>query len=129
MSFTINETVSKIRPKDEIKVEVGRVSGKLGMFTGISGEYWISMIPSLNITGYGETEEESKSDLTYNLEVFCLDLLGLSKDLQQRELRKLGWELNKFLQKRYSSSFVDRDGVLQNFDFPEDVKTRLLEAA
>jgi hypothetical protein len=44
------------------------------------------------------------------------------------ELKKLGWTKHKYFKKQYSSSFVDENGVLQNFDFPEQVKKTILEA-
>lgn len=43
--------------------------------TFIDGEFWVSVIPSLDVTGYGKTEEEAIKDMEYNLEIYYEDLL------------------------------------------------------
>jgi hypothetical protein len=124
----------KIKPlkgvhKEKIKISPNSIHGVFLNFTGKSGDHWISIIPSLNISGYGNTENEAIQDLEYNVEVFSKDLFKLDHLQRVKELKKLGWTKHKYLKKQYSSSFVDENGVLQNFDFPEQVKKTILEAA
>lgn len=113
--------------KEFLKLTKNGLKGKLLNFTGKSGEYWISIIPSLNVSGYGDTESDATKDLEYNLKIFCKDLFELSKDQRDAELKSMGWSKNKFFGKQYSSVYVDENGVLQNFDSPKQVKRTILE--
>ncbi|WP_405199067.1 hypothetical protein [Christiangramia sp. LLG6405-1] len=114
---------------ERITVKANGLKGNFICLSGKSGDFWVSVIPSLNTSGYGSTEEESKEDLKYNLDLFCEDLFALDRVSMNRELSKLGWSRDKFFKKRYSSSYVDENGVLQNFDSPKDVKKSVLETA
>ena len=78
-----------------------------------------------------KTEEEAQSDLQYNLNLFCKDLFSLKPEQRIAELKKMGWYNDKLFRKQFSSAFVDENGVLQNFDFPTEVKktSTELEAA
>jgi predicted RNase H-like HicB family nuclease len=38
------------------------------------GKYWISFIPSLNVSGYGKTKSDAMQDLDYNIVVLLKDL-------------------------------------------------------
>jgi hypothetical protein len=101
----------------------------LKCFTGEQGEFWVSIIPSLNVSGYGNNEEEAIEDLRFNFNVMCHDLFAINEIQRKAELNKLGWNINKFFKKRYSKAFVDENGILQNFDHPELVKKSILETA
>ena len=125
---TFTELVKKFE-NEKITVKTNGLKGNFICLSGKSGDHWISIIPSLNTSGYGSTEEDSKEDLKYNLDLFCEDLSKLDRDSINRELSKLGWSRDKFFRKRYSSSYVDENGVLQNFDSPKDVKRFVLETA
>ena len=46
-------------------------------------------------------------------------LIGLSREDQQSELRKLGFKQKKFSNKVYSKSFVDADGKLHSVNAVE----------
>ncbi|WP_456867902.1 hypothetical protein [Galbibacter sp. BG1] len=115
--------------KKHLKLTHDGLKGKLLNFTGKSGEYWVSIIPSLNVSGYGDTEKEAIKDLEYNLKVLCDDLFKLSQGQRDAELKNLGWSRNKFFKQQYSSAYVDDKGVLQNFDSPKQVKKTILEPA
>ena len=95
--------------------------GTFEAYTGKSGDHFVSVIPSLDISGYGYTIEESRKDLDYNIDVFLEDFSDMTMIEKHAELKRMGWEQNKYFKKKYSNSFVDSDGVLQNFDFPEQV--------
>lgn len=113
--------------KEFIKLNPKRVQGRFLNFTGKSGGHWVSIIPSLNVSGYGESEEEALEDSEYNLKVFFKDLYELSPLQRDIELKKMGWSQNKIFKKKYSSTYVDENGVLQNFDSPKQVKKSILE--
>ncbi len=111
------------------KLILGRTTLKANLkcYTGQQGEFWVSIIPSLTISGYGKTEREAVSDLYYNITIFCNDFFSVTDEQRRGELNSLGWVLNKFFKKKYSKSFIDENGILQNFDFPEKVKRTVLE--
>jgi hypothetical protein len=110
-----------------LKLTPKGVKGKFLNFTGKSGEHWVSIIPSLNVSGYGESEEDAITDLQYNVKVLFEDLYELTATQRDSELKILGWSQNKFFKKQYSSTYVDENGVLQNFDSPKQVKKSVLE--
>jgi len=130
-----NLVVQKIKlPKGQdieetLTLAAHSLKASLKCYTGQQGEYWVSVIPSLNVSGYGKTEQESVEDLNYNSNLFCDDLFSVSEEQRRGELNRLGWVINKIYKKRYSKSFVDENGILQNFDFPEKVKRTLLATA
>lgn len=113
--------------KEFLKLTPNGLKAKALLFTGKSGDYWISIIPSLNVSGYGDKEEDAIKDLEYNLNVLCEDLFRLNPKSRDSELKKMGWTKNKLFKKKYSSAYVDKDGVLQNFDSPKNVKRSLIE--
>ncbi|MCZ2480056.1 hypothetical protein [Aquirufa nivalisilvae] len=115
--------------EEKIKLKHDSISMLVSRFSGKQGDYWVSIIPSLNISGYGKTEEDSNEDLNYNVKVFCHDMFAADENSRIQELKKLGWVRGGLLKKQYSKSFIDSDGVLQNFDHPEDVKVSMLQTA
>jgi hypothetical protein len=124
-------TLSKQVKREKLTLKSHGIKGHFNLFTGKSGEYWVSIFPALNTSGYGKTEEEAQSDLKYNLNLFCKDLFSLKPEQRIAELKKMGWHNDKLFRKQFSSAFVDENGVLQNFDFPTEVKktSTELEAA
>lgn len=132
-TFTMGKLSFKENPnptgKEKLVVSKGNLNGNFNMLSGISGEYWVSLIPSLNTSGYGLTEDESIKDLHTNIDIFLEYLFGLPDAMIQVELRKMGWTKSQYFKRRYSKSFVDEKGVLQNFDDPTSVKTSSLQTA
>lgn len=54
---------------------------------------------------------------------FFENLLALSPERVAVELEKLGWSRSKLFKKQFESNlFVDRNGVLKNFNLPEETK-------
>jgi len=105
------------------------VKGFLQSFTGKSGEYWVSIIPSINVSGYGSDEQEAINNLKDNVNLFWEEIFSLGDAMRKRELKKLGWTSSEFFKQQFSMAYVDEEGVLQNFDSPELVKINVLEAA
>ena len=127
LRFTIES--DQISKSERLTLGYHNLKGTFRCFSGKSGEYWISLIPSLKVSGYGNSEEDSLEDLRYNLNIFCDDLFGLDRIKRQLELQKLGWSQSAIFKKKFSAAFVDKEGVLRNFDHPEQVKDSILQTA
>lgn len=115
--------------KEEIKISKNRFKGDLNVFSGASGEFIVSIIPSMDVSGYGKSENEAIEDLKYNLNIFLEDLFKLSVSQRSIYLKDLGWDIDTFFKKKYSTIFIDNNGILQNFDKPEEVKISSLQFA
>lgn len=91
------------------------------------GESYIVYIPSLELSGYGDSFKEAHALLKSTLDSFSKDLLALSDIQINKELTRLGWEKNKFFKKRLSHlSETTFDDVKKMFNLPEDtVATRV----
>lgn len=120
---------SKSVDKEKLNVTSNRLNATLNVYSGKSGEYWVSIVPSLNVSGYGDDYKSSLEDLEFNMQVLFEDLFKLSKDKRIEELVNLGWEKHSYFNKRFSKSFVDENGVLQNFDEPKEVIRSAFEMA
>ncbi|TLV03356.1 hypothetical protein [Dyadobacter luticola] len=105
------------------------LSGQLAMFTGTQGDFIVSIVPSLNVSGYGRTETEALESLSENLDTFFSDFFALEKAERHQELHNLGWSGDFHFEHPLSPSYIDNGGVLKNFDFPEKVKKTTLQAA
>ena len=84
--------------------------------------------PSLELSGYGKTEELSFEMVVSSIDDFFQYLSDMSMDDKQKELKKLGWG-KTFFNKRFSKVFVDTDGVLQNFNALDNKVERVTLAA
>lgn len=126
LHFTQNQ-----KPVEVEKLVMSKHSfdGTFNSFSGISGEYWVSIIPSLNTSGYGLTEQESYDDLNFNVEIFLKYLLKLPDARRQVELRKMGWKKNRYFKRKFSNEHADNKGVIENFDDPTSVKVSRLQSA
>jgi predicted RNase H-like HicB family nuclease len=128
-SFTFSKLPLDISLSETIKIGSEGLFGRLLVFSGEQGEFWVSIVPSLNVSGYGKTENEANESLQENLHTFCKDLFSVSEDQRKVELKKMGWVPNKLFKKKYAKAIVDENGVLQHFDHPEQVIRKILEAA
>jgi hypothetical protein len=112
---------------ESLHVAGNSANGKFLSLTGQSGNHWASVIPSLKVSGYGNSAEEAQKDLKYNLDIFFEDFFALNKDEREVALRELGWQREKIFKKRYTGPFINQEGALQNFNIPEDVQKSVLE--
>jgi hypothetical protein len=130
MEITVKPAENQIGSRDEdIHFEKDGLYAKLLVFMGQQGEHFVCLIPSLNISGYGQSEADALTSLNINFSTFCDDLFALTESERQRELALLGWEKEHYFEKRFSNPSVDANEVLSNFDFPDEVKQSYLEAA
>lgn len=111
-------------------IETIRIKGgaiRLGVFMarGKDGDFYVNICPSLHVSGYGKTPKEARESFEENLRLFCEDLLSLSKEKRDKELISLGFSKSRFRTKNFSKTYIDQDGVLQNFE-PGTVETTML---
>ena len=126
----VDFTKPDFTPKEEsLVLKKNKMVCTVKVYSGKSGDFWVSVIPSLNTTGYGDTEADSLEDLQYNLEIFSQDFFKLDLLKKESMLRTLGWDKKRYFSKQFSNAYVDEKGVLKNFDNPLEVKTSYLETA
>lgn len=121
MSFNIQDITDSIRIKgNSIKINVLISSGK-------EGDYFVTVSPTLLVSGYGKTEEEAMKSFEENIRTFCDDLIKLSPEQKATELKKLGFTKEQYHNKNFSKVYIDENGVLQGLE-PTTLKTSRLEA-
>lgn len=115
--------------EDTLRLSSNGLLGRLRVFTGKQGDYIVSIIPTLNVSGYGVSEQDAVNSLKESLYVFLIDLFQLPQTQRLRELVRLGWRNEQVFKRRFSNSFTNTDDLIQNFDHPDQVKTSILTAA
>ena len=132
-TFEISETPFDIKTgpvkKEKLRLGPSSIEGILHVYSGQQGDHMVSIIPSLNVSGYGNTERDAFESLKENLHTLFEDLFSVNDVLRRSELRSLGWVNDNIFKRRLSRSFVDENGVLQHFDHPDQVKKSILTAA
>ena len=99
-----------------IRINKSKVSIKTVRLGGKEGDFHVFMSESLNVSGYGRTKEEADESFRENMKLFCIDLLELTNEQRENELRKLGFQQQKFHNKNFSKTYVDGTGELQGFE-------------
>ncbi|MCB0692125.1 MAG: hypothetical protein KDC16_10805 [Saprospiraceae bacterium] len=87
--------------------------GNFTLLTGKSEYFYIAFIPSLNISGYGESEKEAEESLHVSLDAFKNDWEEWSDIQRDAELKKLGWKIVS--DEVFECAYVDCAGNLRNF--------------
>ena len=82
-------------------------------------------IPSLELSGYGETIEKAREMIQFNMEQFFGHLIKLDSFQLLADLRELGWVKNKFFNKQFLNSDSNIDDALKNFNIEENSIKRL----
>lgn len=109
--------ISKLdNQKDLLRINKSGIHIRMATFLGKEGDYFVSVAPSINVSGYGKTKKEAQKSFDENLNLFCEDLFGLSIKDRDKELRKLGFKKERFQQKNFSKMYVDSEGLLQNME-------------
>ncbi|TPE43991.1 hypothetical protein [Pontibacter mangrovi] len=112
--------------QEYLKIENGKGRIKMGLNSVVFEDhgYYIIYIPSLNISAYGSSMMEAQEMFEVMIDDFCENLYSLSEAERTAELRKYGWNRNPYFNKRFeiSQSFVDKEGLLKNFELSEDTK-------
>lgn len=102
--------------KEIVRINKTNIHIKVAVLTGKEGDFFVTISPSLNVSGYGKTKKEAQDSFHENVQVFCADLMALPKKQIEKELQLLGFKQEKLHHKNYSKSYVDENGVLQNFE-------------
>lgn len=89
---------------------------------------FILYIPSLEISGYGETKEKATQMAQQSVAEYLISLAKLSQKQVEKELSSLGWMHSKIRNKDYSKSYVDLSGELKDFAVNQNVEQELLTA-
>lgn len=111
---------------DTIRIKSDSIKLKLIVTTGKDNDQFVTISPSIMVSGYGSSEEEAKRSFEHNVHLFCTDLMELSKETREDYLLKLGFSKLKFRNKNFSKLYVDEKGVLQGFE-PVTIRTSLVK--
>ena len=120
MGTTTKFTEKHGRPTKErlhINLGNGKITAYLHAIKFIDNDtkQFIAVIPSLEVSGYGETDKKAMEMLKSSLDSFGNYITTLSPDNVKKELAKLGWQKTMF-HKDFSKAYVDINGQLQNFN-------------
>jgi predicted RNase H-like HicB family nuclease len=120
-NFIVNKKPRKESDFLVIKSRQRRIEMNLRAYQIKDHDYFIQYIPSLNLSGYGDTEDEALEMLKVVVEDYCENLSCLKPELQAAELSKYGFKQERWKSKQYTSNaHIDKLGVLQNFELPAD---------
>jgi hypothetical protein len=117
---------AKDSDQDSLQISFGgkRVKGTFRVYYFMDHEHYVAYIPSLRLTGYGDNKKEAV-DMLFDvvLDDFFENILELPLEKANGVLSSLGWKRNKFFHKKFSTnSFVDKEGILRNFNLPNETK-------
>lgn len=87
---------------------------------------FISVVPSLQISGYGSTLEEADEMLNTSVNEYIRELTKLSSKEKHNELIRSGWRKAPHKNKEFRP-YIDADGVLRDFDFEGKIEKRNIE--
>lgn len=113
--------------KLKINFKRKKATGEFTMLIGKDGDYFVSKIPSLNLSSFGDTEEEAKMFMKHALDDYFETMFEGTEENLFKDLTSVGFVRDKIFNKRLhhkelSSSFIDGNGLLQGFDDPTSVK-------
>lgn len=107
--------------KNRTRIGVAVFSGK----DKATGSY-VSVVPALQISGYGDTLAEADEMLDDAVYDYMRELNKLSPKQRNSELIRIGWRKALHKNKEFRP-YVDAEGVLRDFDFEGDMKERSIE--
>ena len=117
--------MSELKETININTKHQSFHGSLCVVQFMDHGHYISYMPSLNLTGYGDTPNEAdKLLMDFVVKDFLEGLFSLEKDeLIFDELKKLGWQRSPFFKKDLNkSAYVNKEGILRDFNLPAETK-------
>ncbi|MBC7553878.1 MAG: hypothetical protein H7257_07855 [Taibaiella sp.] len=104
-----------------LNIAKGNISGEINAlkFVDKDTKQYVMIIPSLDVSGYGKTQEKAFQMLKFCMDSFFEHLITLSDDKMKLLLSALGWK-NTFFKKDFSKAYVDVDGELKNLNAVDD---------
>lgn len=113
---------------DQLKIDFHkkRASGNFKLFIGKEGDYYVSVIPSLNISSFGDTLDEAKEFIKHALDDYFEHMFSTSEENIRKDLEAFGFKKSSFFKKKFqqdvlSNTYIDENGILQNFEDPTTV--------
>ena len=110
----------------QIKEDEKSVRGVLHSVEFEDHGHYVIFVPSLNLSAYGDNKMEAHNMLKAVVDDFCETLTELPKKEMLAELSKFGWQQSKLFKKQFekADSYIDKEGILKEFDLAEDTKIR-----
>lgn len=96
------------------------VTFNLNIWNVVDGEFIVSIIPSLSLTGYGKTKDEAMEMLKEIAGDYFDTLIKQDKGVIDLDLADHGWTKNKARPKNFEGPYITREGILEQFDLPKD---------
>lgn len=118
--------------KESLRIDIAskRIHAKLLGIQFKEGDYDIIYIPSLQISGYGQTIKEAHELVRISLEDFSETLFKHNEYKVFEVLKKLGWERNKFFNKRMSNlSETTFEDIRREFNLPNEIELQEIPIA
>ena len=96
----------------------------LRLVTFADGNFRIAYIPSLNLSGYGNTESEAMSMLMdVVVKEYLIGLMSLTEAQIMAELRQYGWKRRPYLSKQLlNTEFLSTEKIIEDFNLPADTR-------
>lgn len=120
------QKIIKVQTKNSLKIDWRAKSstGTVNAFMFKDGGFHVIYIPSLKLSSYGDTAEEATQMMNeVVLKDFLDTLFEAAESDAMDELRKLGWVQSSFFRKKFTSeSYVDKNGILKDFNLEEDTE-------
>jgi len=113
--------------KELLKIDFrnGRVKGTVEMLEFKEGDSFIVYSPSLQLSSYGPSKQESHEMMKEVLNDYCTNLIDAGPEQAFFELKKLGWKQHKFFKKRFlDPPYVDINGILREFNLSEATEVK-----
>lgn len=117
------------RDKQEESIKIDFIKRKrnahafLRVVTFADGDFMIAYIPSLNLSGYGDTETEAADMLEHVAKDYFAELIKLTEAQVMVELRQYGWQRLPFLAKQLrNTQFLSNERIAEDFNLPSGTK-------
>jgi hypothetical protein len=91
----------------------------------------VSYVPSLDLTSYGDNEQEAMEMMEVSIKEFLNDLVNLKSENEiYKTLKSFGWHRHAFFNKRLTNiSETTFEDVIKQFGLPENTKAKNLPLA
>src|SRR5215469_2024126 len=99
---------------------------KLFVYEFEDNGFFISYNQSLELSAYGRTQQEAKQRFIEEVfPDFCEHLIQLPEEQIYAELKRLGWKESPFFSQELSNAaYVDKEGILKNFNLPDNAEIK-----
>lgn len=121
-------------PEESMRLNLGRdrgyISGTLNsiQYKDRDTKQFVIYIPTLELSGYGETIEKAKEMIDFVVQDYFQYLKSLGSEKAQAELSLLGFKQGIF-KKQFSKRYIDDEAKFQHLNAENDQVERLLLTA